>query len=704
MVSRRSLTSSLLICALLCGCATTGDAERPTGPTVTALEIEGTDKLDEGDIKKKILTTEKSWWQFWENPPPYEPNAWLADLRRIERYYQAHGFYDAKILSDEVKPLSSDSVSLRVRVQEGEPTKISRIDVRGLEALSADHRERALEDLPIKVSDIFLEENWLGVKGQVRTQMHELGYAEAEVTGEVFVDLGKREAAIELEIVPGRRYKFGNIFVATDPNPKVRAARIIEQAQGAIKKGDWYSESALAEAQSRVFKMNVFGAVKVNRGAPDPAAGTVPVVVDVREAPFHTVRAGGGVGVDQTHNEGRLLAEYTDRNFFGGLRRFTVRGRVGYAFLPSVFAVINKSANAQPPSPIFSTLVEFEQPRFLFRDVRAQGTAEIERGVEPAYRYYAGRLRLGAIWQPHPSFSVFPSYNLEAYFIDSGSAILDQSTSPSLRSNCSRCLLSYLEQTVEWDRRNDRLDPRRGYYLAISIQEGGGPLGGSFNYIRVLPDARYYAPFFDERLIIATRLRLGTLLTTDESSPVVARFFSGGPGMRGFNNRRLSPLQARVRVDPAPTVDASGNLVFPEKFRASVDTVPVGGNGLFEGTVEARYAVTENVVFALFYDTGFVTSAGFDVGSVAQNLQHALGFGFRYRTLIGPVRVDFARRLNIGPPLPVAPADLGNLPIRLSQEYPRYSGCFGIGERNDGTIAGAPESPCTFHLSIGEAF
>lgn len=693
-----------LAAAWLCGCATTGDAERPTGPVVKQLEIDGTKKLDEDEIKKKILTAEKSWWRFWEDAPRYEPNAWLADLRRIERYYQANGFYDAKVISDAVKPLPGNTVALSVRVEEGESTTISRIDVTGLEGLSKSHQKTTLEDLPLKVGDVFLEENWSGVKEHMTLQLRELGYAEALVKGEVFVDVDKRQAAITLQAEPGIRYKFGNIFVATDPNPKVRAARIIEQAQGAVKQGDWYSESALSEAQSRVFQMNVFGAVKVNRGAPDPVSGTVPVVVDVREAPFHTVRAGGGVGIDQTHNEGRLLAEYTDRNFLGGLRRFTVRGRVGYAFLPSALAVIQKSANAQSPSPIFSTLVEFEQPRFLFRDVRAQGTLEVARGVEPAYRYFSGRTRLGAIWQPHPSFSVFPSYNLEAYFIDSGSAILDQGASPSLRSNCSRCFLSYLEQTVEWDRRNDRQDPRRGFYAAISVQEGGGPLGGSFNYIRILPDVRYYAPFFEERLIIATRLRAGTLITSDESSPVVARFFSGGPGMRGFNNRRLSPMQARVNIDPAPTLDSAGNLVFPEQFRASVDTVPVGGNALFEGTVEARYAVTESLVLAVFYDTGTVTTVGFNPGNIAQNLQHAIGVGFRYRTLIGPIRVDFARRLNIGPPLPVAPANLSGLPIRLSQEYPRYSGCFGIGETHDPSISGAPESPCAFHLSIGEAF
>ena len=82
--------------------------------------------------------------------------------------------------------------------------------------------------------------------------------------------------------------------------------------------------------------MGVFGAVKVNRGAPDRAAVTVPVVVDVREAPL---RSSGWAAVSAWMPRARraaLLAEWTHRNFFGGLRRLTVKGRVGYAFLPSI--------------------------------------------------------------------------------------------------------------------------------------------------------------------------------------------------------------------------------------------------------------------------------------------------------------------------------------------------------------------------------
>ncbi len=118
------------------------------------------------------------------------------------------------------------------------------------------------------------------------------------------------------------------------PRPSVQVRYIIDQAQGSIRKGDWFSDNALEQAQRRVFQMGVFGAVKVTTGTPDKANAIIPVVVDVREAPFHTIRYGGGIGIDPVRQEYRFIAEYTDRNFLGDLRRLTLRGEGGLGVPP----------------------------------------------------------------------------------------------------------------------------------------------------------------------------------------------------------------------------------------------------------------------------------------------------------------------------------------------------------------------------------
>ncbi len=704
---RLATTTAALL--LLAACATT--QERPPGPKVNDLNIEGTQEVGEGDIKERILTSETPWWGFWPfgGPRYFDANAWQGDLRRIQRYYQAQGYYEAEIVSAEVKPEGTNEVSLQVEVKEGEPTRVGDLQVSGLDTLPEEfreaHRARVMADLPMKKGDIFREAAWEETKTLVQGRLRELGYAEAEAGGEVRVDLVTKEATVDLQLQPGVRYRFGNTFVATDANPQVPPRRIIEQVQGSLQKGDWYSETALAEAQARVFRMGVFGAVKVNRGAPDRESGTVPVVVDVREAPFRSVRLGGGVGVDAARQEMRVLGEWTHRNFQGGLRRFTVRGRAGVAFIPNIL-------NRDKYGPVFEVTTEFEQPRFLLRDLRLQTSLTAEAGLEQAYDFRGGRLQAGVIWQPHPSFSVFPSYNLQAYRL-TGRVSADARVPPIVLGcgdSTAQCnvALSFLEVTFAWDRRDDPIEPRDGYYLGLSVQKGGGPFLGEFNYVRLLPDVRYYRPLdADRRLILAAKVRMGTLNPAGNGpSSIVTRFFSGGAtAMRGFNGQRLSPLAALQRRVDEPQVNDEENFVLSQNEQW--DTVPVGGNSLFESSVEVRYQFTESIVAAAFYDSGLVGIENFGHGQGPQlfgaDHYHALGLGLRYLTVVGPIRLDIARRLNIGRGLPVSTP---------GYIYPDSGGCFGLGSRwringpktRGATFAGAPDGQCALHLSIGEAF
>ncbi len=692
---------------LTAGCATT-TGPQPSGPKVTHLEIEGTHQVSEGAIKDRILTTATPWWGFWPfgGPSYFDANAWQADLRRIERFYQAQGFYQAQVVNAEVKPDGEDKVAIGITVQEGEPTRIRELRVTGLDALPEEvreaHHKYVLDGLPLREGHIFKEAAWEETKARVQERLRDLAYAEAEVDGEVRVDVDTREAVVELRTRPGIRYRFGNTFVATDANPQVPPRRIIEQVQGALKKGDWYSETALANAQARVFRMGVFGAVKVNRGAPDRETGTVPVVVDVREAPFRSVRLGGGVGVDAARQEVRAVGEWTHRNFGGGLRRFTVRGRLGYAFIPNVLD-FNKDG------PVFDVTVEYEQPRFLFRDLRAQNSLTVEKGLEQAYDFWGGRLQSGVIWQPHPHFSIFPSYNLQVYRL-SGRVSADSRVPPIVLGcgeGSTQCdvALSFLEVAFTWDRRDDVIEPRDGYYVSFSVQKGGGPFFGDFNYVRLLPDLRFYRSFGQhKRFILAGKLRMGTLNPAGNSqSSIVTRFFSGGGTfMRGFNGQRLSPLAALQR-----TADVNGDGIPEVVQNQEWDTVPVGGNSLFESSVEMRYQFTESLMMAAFYDSGLVGIQDFAHANrpklFGPEHYHAVGLGLRYLTVVGPIRLDIARRLNIGGGLPVSTP---------GYIYPEAGGCFGIGRRwrttgpttPSGAFAGAPDGLCALHLSIGEAF
>ena len=689
---------ALLIVAVILGCGTT--RQKPDQPEVKSFHIEGTHQVSEGTIKDRLLTSSTSWLPFAEKLY-FDLNAWHGDLRRIPRIYQAEGFYQARVLRDQITPRPHNSVALTVVVQEGDPTHISRIDIRGLDALPPNHRAAVLRVIPFKVGAVLKEAEWESVRGEIQSTLRELGYAEVAVVGTVYVDVPKSAADAQIKVDPGQRYRFGNTLVATGPQPRVPTSWIVELAQGAARPGSWYSDSALTEAQNRISKLGVFGGVKVTPGAPDRQGGTMPVVVDVRESLFHSIRLGGGVGIDQSRNEARLIAEYVNRDFLGRLRKLTLRGKVGWAFIPNIYSVIaNVVGDAPSNGLIYKALSELEQPHFFHQNLRLSTSIESEKGIEQAFAFIGGRVKTGVIWQPHSSFSIFPSYNFELESLSAGQADLGN-TAPSLFFGCPGrlCKLSYLEQVITWDRRNDRQEPKKGYYLSLSLQEGGGWLGGSFKYVRVEPDLRAYVSFLrDQKLTIAARIHLGSLFPASGNvSPIISRFYAGGAAsMRGFNYRRLSPLYGVVQ----PNFTFSDGVASQAGAKAGL-TVPIGGNGLAESSIEVRYQITSNIELAVFFDTGFVSSDDLLHGfrnssdSFFGSMQYAVGIGARYVTVVGPIRVDLAYRLPIGPPLIV------NNPLGVN--YNTDTTCFGLGFIG-GHRSGSPEGVCAFHLSIGEAF
>ena len=144
--------------------------------------------------------------------------------------------------------------------------------------------------------------------------------------------------------------------------------------------------------------------------------------------------------------------------------------------------------------------------------------------------------------------------------------------------------------------------------------------------------------------------------------------------------------------------------------------MPIGGAGLFEAAAELRWAVSENWVLALFNDWGLVTASPLGAGQDwGRALYTAVGFGVRYRTPLGPIRVDLAFRLPfVGGAQDVSnTADSDGGPVKSFQSAP---GCFfGLGSglpvsqpytygAQAGAWAGSPDNLCSAHLSIGEAF
>jgi outer membrane protein assembly factor BamA len=186
------------------------------------------------------------------------------------------------------------------------------------------------------------------------------------------------------------------------------------------------------------------------------------------------------------------------------------------------------------------------------------------------------------------------------------------------------------------DRRDDPVDPHKGIYNTADLGWADHGLGSQTNFLRFLGrNATYYT--VKKKYVIARNTSFGVVepfrVTGDplQAIPLPERFFSGG----ATSDRGFPEFQAGPR-DP--------NTGFP-----------IGGNALLMNQTEWRFPlIGANIGGVVFHDMGNVYSSLGDISfRVNQKsltdfnyMVHAVGFGIRYHTPIGPLRIDLAYSLN----------------------------------------------------------
>jgi outer membrane protein assembly complex protein YaeT len=198
--------------------------------------------------------------------------------------------------------------------------------------------------------------------------------------------------------------------------------------------------------------------------------------------------------------------------------------------------------------------------------------------------------------------------------------------------------LSTLSVSYIRDTRDNALDAHRGAYDTAEFNVNPSALGSSVNFAKFAGQAAYYKKI-PANIIWANSLRLSLAKPFSGSFvPLSEEFFSGGGStLRGFPLDGAGPQQT-IPACGTPGVSSTCSLI----------TVPVGGNELLIINSEFRYpldAIIKNLGFATFYDGGNVFST---IGFHGQ-YTNSLGGGFRYKTPVGPVRIDIGHNLNGAP-------------------------------------------------------
>lgn len=609
------------------------------------------------------------------------------DLARVEAACRAKGYFEARARAGRVHQTARNHVRVEILVDPGEPVRVARADVAGVDdlppALRSSAREAAREALALGAP--FDEAAYDGAKEALRRSLTDAGYAFAKVEARADVDLVRHRAFVHFAVEHGHPQTLGDVRVVglgALPEDQVRYALSLEP-------GAPYSTKALEEARQAVLELGVFASVEILPALEEGprADGRVPLVVKVEPSRLRTVRVGGGVEFDALKTAVNATAGWEHRNFFGGLRKFHVDLTAGLVLYPlrvnnivaptDVFPEARLRFDTRQPGlfggrvagffrpsvEVYPVLIDPNPPKDA--NVLGYGEARATVGIERVFKRVYGAL----------------SHNLQVAYPFSYLGPAD----PSL----STVVISYPELQVQLDLRDSRVKPRKGLYAASSFQVAG--VGGDARDVKLQPELRGYVPVA-KRVVLAARAGLGFLLpfnygaavfgnpdTLDEKTRTLdyqlvyfRGLFGGGPSSnRGYAARGISPY---------------GNVGFltPDSERLRQDSecqpdcrVPTGGFTLWEASVEVRVDVVGPLSAATFCDAGDVSPQRGDIRLA--HLHLSCGLGARYQTPVGPIRLDVGYRL------PGAQVLGGLTPD----------------EKEPSTLAGAP---IAIALGVGEAF
>lgn len=611
--ARRACALVILACCVLA-------AQRAYAANPQSYKV---DWVSSGD--KSIDSTMKltSQLETLRKTAPVDPFGLIArargDVSRLQQVLQSFGYYDGAITIT-INGMGLDSARLadtlaalpkgqdaRVRIDPtlGPLFHVGRIDVEG--ALPPGMRQKM--DLspgaPAVAADV------LAAGTRLQTALQDSGYAFATVQKPVAYEVPAQHVLnLTFRVTTGPRVRIG----AIDIKGLKQVHETLLRRRLLLHTGELYDAAAVEKARQDLLSLGLFTTISVHLGRPDQQR-RVPITFVVQEAKRYLV---GVTAAYSSDLGGSLGTNWTDRNVFGNGQQLTASA-----------TAINLGGSATTglgyDVSLGYSIPDFRRPDqtlgFQVRALRQALQAYTQTGETAGTSL---NRKLSAVW----SLNTGLSYEHE--IIDQESLatcpLLAPGVSALSPSQCQRVSYKYnlamLAVSTYYDSTDltsPLVDPTHGYRMSMSVTPTFSYGISGKTYIVAQASV---ATYFDlhklfagdpaGRSVIAARVLSGAALgATQFSLPPDQRFYAGGSGtVRGYRYQSVGPEFA------------DGN--------------PIGGTNMQAFNLELRQRVGTNFGFAVFADSGGVSSPS---GSV---YRIGVGTGVRYYTSIGPIRFDIA--------------------------------------------------------------
>jgi len=426
---------------------------------------------------------------------------------------------------------------------------------------------------------------------QAVTALWNAGYAHARVDVlEMMVAPDRVRTEIRAE--PGLQDVFGRIDIAGN----VTISDVVIRRQLTYLPGQLFRVAPLEDSRRRLERLGLFESVEIK--IVDPARSPVETLVVVKEGDHSKFMYAFGYGSEEgVYGE----VGWRHLNVLGGARTISTRGR--WSWLDRG----GEAAFVQPylfQTPLTLTLrgQVWQLDEVPFEALSRGGRAGVSADV--------GRTTFSATYVQEHDRVQLPAGAVDDAVSQAQLAKLGLDVTRGVQQG----VLSALEFGATRDTSVESGGVMRGSRAAVRVEQAGGWLPGSFDYVSVLGDTRYYRGV--GRLTLAGRMQYGSIADMGGRSdvPFSKRYFLGGSDtLRGWGRLEVSPLSAAG--------------------------LPIGGQSHAAASGELRLPVIGPLGAVAFVDAGNVWEKAWTLSS---RLHADGGLGVRSRSPFGLLRFDVA--------------------------------------------------------------
>lgn len=611
---------------------------------VRSINIIGNKAFSDRDLREAILTEESHWWKFFAKNDNYDPDRLEYDRELLRQFYTNRGYADFRVVSAtaELTPDQKDFF-ITFTIDEGIKYDFGEVKVETeLDRVPADLLRAVV---PIQTGRVFEGELIEKSIDAMTFTAGTGGYANVDIRPRIERDAANKVVNITFEVNEGPRVFVERIDIVGN----TRTLDQVIRRELRVAEGDAFNRVLLDRSRARIRALGFFKDVEI-----EEREGTEPdrAIVEVKVEEDTTGELAFAAGFSSTDNF-LFDISVSERN---------LRGRGQFVRLRA-----STSSRRQQVD------IRFTEPRFMGRDLAAGidlYTLRTDYLDESSFENQSTGLGLRASFPITDTTGLGLTYTLRLDDTEVADLLVDIDGNPATTTDivdqCSPLvpigqkpllcdqegsfITSVFGYAFNWDRRNDPVDPTRGF--DFSLRQDFAGLGGDVKYVRTEAEGGLYYGLFPD-VVASFSLSAGYIAAWgDEDVRINDRFFKGGASFRGFDVAGIGPRQLILSEDSTLPGQVS-----------VIEGDALGGNAYYIGSLQLTFPTglpkEYGISGALFTEFGglgvldpndrrkqvFTSGTGTFTSYVddALSLRASAGVSIFWDSPFGPVQFDFAQ-------------------------------------------------------------